>query len=144
MAILATELNWNQSIIDDFHAHGGQITEGRLAGSNTLLMTSVGAKSGLPRTTPLGYSRDRAAYIVAGSNSGKDVAPKWLANVAADPIVTVEVGTETFKARATQQTGAERDRLWAIHTTAIPRFVQYEGMTERTIPVVTIERLPAD
>ena len=56
----------------------------------------------------------------------------------------VEVGVETFQARATITTGAERQRLWAAHVAAIPHFANYEKMTERELQVVTIERLAAD
>jgi deazaflavin-dependent oxidoreductase (nitroreductase family) len=125
----------------DFHEHAGQVTEGRLAGSSLLLMTSIGARSGEARTTPLGYTRDGARYVVAGSNSGLPQQPAWLANIRANPIVSVEVGTETFEARATITTGAERQRLWEAHVAAIPHFANYEKMTERELPVVTIERL---
>ena len=95
------ETSWNDQIVADFHEHAGQITQGRLAGANLLLMTSIGARSGEPRTTPLGYTRDGDRYVVVGSNSGLPQQPAWLANIRANPVVTVEVGVETFPARAT-------------------------------------------
>ena len=131
----------DNGIITDFHEHGGQITKGRLAGANLLLMTSIGAASGESRTSPLGYSRDGELYVVVGSNSGLPDQPAWLANVAANPLVGIEVGIETFKARATITTGTERQRLWAIHVAEIPYFAHYEQMVERELPVVAIERL---
>ena len=135
------EIAWDVGILADFHAHAGQITLGRLAGANLLLMTSVGAKSGEPRIAPLGYSRDGDRYIVVGSNSGLPHQPAWLANIRANPIVSVEVGTETFKARATITAGAERQRLWAVHVAELPHFARYDNMTERELQVVAIERL---
>ena len=119
MPVQPNELAWNDGMIADFRAHAGQITEGRLAGANLLLMTSTGATSGQPRTTPLGYTRDAERYVVVGSNSGRTEQPQWLTNITADPLVTVEVGTETFRARATIADGAERDRLWQIHVAGI-------------------------
>jgi deazaflavin-dependent oxidoreductase (nitroreductase family) len=136
------ELKGNAAIIADFRAHEGQITEGRLAGANMLLMTSLGAKSGRSRTIPLGYSRDGERYVVVGSNSGKPAQPVWLANIAVHPVVTVEVGTETFQARATISRDDERERLWRIHVRAIPYFANYERMVERQLQVVSLERLP--
>ena len=136
------EAAWNQRIITDFHEHAGQITQGRLAGANLLLMTSKGARSGEPRTLPLGYTRDGDRYVVVGSNSGLPDEPAWLANIRANPVVSVEVGIETFLARARITSGAERHRLWAAHVAAIPHFANYEKMTERELQVVTIERLP--
>jgi deazaflavin-dependent oxidoreductase (nitroreductase family) len=135
------ETSWNDQIIADFHEHAGQITQGRLAGANLLLMTSIGASSGEPRTAPLGYTRDGDRYVVVGSNSGLPQQPAWLANIRAHPVVTVEVGVETFQARATITTGAERQRLWAAHVAAIPHFATYENMTERELQVVAIERV---
>jgi deazaflavin-dependent oxidoreductase (nitroreductase family) len=135
------EAAWNDRIIADFHEHAGQITQGRLAGSNLLLMTSTGARSGEPRTTPLGYTRDGDRYVVVGSNSGLPRQPAWLANIRASSTVSVEVGVERFDARATVTAGAERQRLWAAHVAAIPHFANYEKMTERELQVVAIEPL---
>ncbi len=140
MPVEQGELSWNANMIADFREHGGQITQGRLAGSNMLLLTTTGAKSGTARTVPLGYSRDGDIYVVVGSNSGKVDHPQWLANIAANPKVTVEVGTEKFGATATITTGAERERLWKVHTTAIPFFLEYEKKVERQLQVVAIAR----
>ena len=138
------EAAWNDRIIADFHEHEGQITQGRLAGANLLLMTSIGASSGEPRTAPLGYTRDGDRYVVVGSNSGLPQQPGWLANIRANPVVSVEVGVETFPARATITAGAERQRLWAAHVAALPHFANYEKMTERELQVVTLEAVAAD
>ncbi|HEY7827378.1 MAG TPA: nitroreductase/quinone reductase family protein [Candidatus Limnocylindrales bacterium] len=54
---------------------------------------------------------DGERYVVVGSNSGLPDQPAWLANVAANPVVTVEVGPETFQARATINRDDERERL---------------------------------
>ena len=135
------EIAWDEAILADFHEHGGQITRGRLAGANVLLMTSTGAKSGEARIAPLGYTRDGDRYVVVGSNSGLPHQPAWLANIRANPVVSVEVGNETFEARASITTGAERQRLWAAHVAEIPHFANYEKMTGRELQVVAIERL---
>jgi deazaflavin-dependent oxidoreductase (nitroreductase family) len=141
MPIQPNEVAWNDGIVADFHEHAGQITRGRLAGANLLLMTSIGSKSGEPRISPLGYTRDGDRYVVVGSNSGLAHQPAWLANIRANPVVSVEVGIETFRARASITDGAERQRLWAAHVAKIPYFAVYEQMTERELQVVTIERL---
>jgi len=144
MPIPENELTWNADTIADFRAHEGRITAGPLTGSNLLLMTSMGVRSGKPRTAPLGYTRDGERYIVVGSNSGRDQQAEWVANIAADPIVTVEVGTETFQARAEVTRDAERRRLLDAHIEAIPIFGRYETMTDRELPVVALERLDPD
>ena len=82
--------------------------------------------------------------MVVGSNSGLPHHPAWLANIRANPVVGVEVGIETFEARATITAGAERQRLWEAHVAALPHFANYQKMTEREIQVVVIERLAAN
>lgn len=134
------ETIWNKNHIADFRAHGGTITDGPLAGANVLLLTSVGSKSGEPRVSPLGYTRDGDRWVVVSSNSGQAHDPAWLVNVRANPRVTVEVGTETFPATATVTIGAERQRLWDVHKAAIPAFAAYETMTDRVLQVVTLAR----
>jgi hypothetical protein len=55
--------------------------------------------------------------------------------------VTVEIGTENFKARATEAKGAERDRLFAAQAKLMPQFNEYQKKTNRTIPVLVLERV---
>ena len=136
--------NWNDALIADFRAHQGLITTGPMAGASLVLLTTTGAKTGQPRTSPLAYTRDGARYVVVASNSGQPTHPAWLANVESDPRVTVEVGGETFRARATIVDAAERRRLFDVHAAAMPGFATYETMTDRVIPVVTLERLAED
>jgi deazaflavin-dependent oxidoreductase (nitroreductase family) len=140
MPIPTSEVVWNETHVADFRAHGGRITQGPLEGANVLLLTSTGVKSGEPRLTPLGYTRDGDRWVVVGSNSGYAHDPAWVANIRSEPQVVVEVGTETFPAIARVTTGEERQRLWDAHKAAIPVFARYETMTERELPVVTLER----
>ncbi len=135
------ELTWNAAMIAGFRANNGEILEGPLAGSHLLLLTTTGAKSGQPRTAPLGYTRDGDRYVVVGSNSGGSEHSSWYGNVQADPNVIVEVGTDRFPARARATEGDERRRLLDAHIAAIPQFGIYEKMTDRLLPVVVIERV---
>jgi len=136
------ELGWNQAIIDDFHEHAGQITLGRLAGSRMLLMTTIGARTSERHTVPLGYDLDGDDYIVVGSNSGGPAQPAWLANIAANPIVTVEVGTGSFQARAVPATGAERRRLLDARIARVPIFGDYEQKAApRELAVVRLTKI---
>jgi deazaflavin-dependent oxidoreductase (nitroreductase family) len=139
----AQELGWNAAIIRDFHDHGGEITLGRLAGSRMLLMTTIGAHTGEKHTVPLGYDPDGDDYIVVGSNSGLEQHPAWLANIAANPVVTIEVGTESFPARAVPTSGAERRRLLDARIARVPIFGDYErkAAAARELAVVRITRI---
>ena len=142
MPIDPTEAEWNSTLIADLRANDGTVTMGRLAGSSLVVLTTVGARTGEPRLSPLGFSRDGERYVVVGSNSGRDEDPAWVRNVAVNPIVTVEIGGRTHRARATVQDGAERRRLLDGHIRKIPILAQYESMTSRPLPVVTLEVLP--
>lgn len=136
------ELSWNERMIADLREHGGRSTVPRFVNSNLLILTTPGAKTGQPRSMPLGYTRDGEWYVVVGSNSGGHVHPTWLTNVRANLLVTVEAAGETFRARAVLTEGAERRRLLDAHQAAIPIFLKYEEMTDRELPVVALERIP--
>ncbi|HEX8997077.1 MAG TPA: nitroreductase family deazaflavin-dependent oxidoreductase [Ktedonobacterales bacterium] len=129
--------NYNQTIIDTFRANGGKVS----GWNNLLLLTTTGARTGLPRTTPLAYSVDGGRIVVAASKGGAPTNPAWYANILANPTVTVELGSETFQARATVVDEAERQRLYAGHAELMPGFADYEKKTTRRIPVIILERL---
>ncbi|HEU5014256.1 MAG TPA: nitroreductase family deazaflavin-dependent oxidoreductase [Roseiflexaceae bacterium] len=132
--------NFNQSIIEEFHANNGKVG-GPFANTPLLLLTSIGAKSGQPRTSPLAYVTDNGHFVIIASKGGAPSNPDWYYNVLANPEVTVEAGTETFKARATAITdGPERDRLYAKMVEQNPGFAEYERKTARKIPAVILER----
>lgn len=130
--------NYNQVVIETFRANKGVVS-----GPNRLiLLTTTGAKSGLPRTSPVAYSTDGNRLVIAASKGGAPTNPDWYVNLVANPIVTVELGTEKFQARATVVTDeAERERLYARHAELMPGFAEYPKKTSRKIPIVLLERL---
>jgi deazaflavin-dependent oxidoreductase (nitroreductase family) len=130
--------NWEDQLIADMRAHGGAVTGGPLAGHPLLVMTSTGAKSGEPRRAILTFSRDGDDYVIAGSAAGAPTDPAWLANVAANPEVTVEAEGRTFKAAASVAAGADRDRLWDGHVAVNPHFAAYPEQSGRVIPMVRL------
>jgi deazaflavin-dependent oxidoreductase (nitroreductase family) len=129
---------WEEQLIAEMRANGGEVTSGPLAGHPLLIMTSRGAKSGKPRRVILTYHRDGGDYVVAGTASGSPTDPAWLHNLEADPVVTVEVRNEVLDATATIVTGADRDRLWDAHVRALPWFADYPKQTGRVIPMVRL------
>lgn len=134
--------DFNKMLIEDFRAHGGKTTSGPFVGADVLLLHTIGAKSGQERVTPLIFSRDGDRIVIVASKGGAPTNPAWFANLVANPVVTVEVGGETFRARATVADRAERDRLYAQHASSYPGFLGYQKRTDRVIPVVVLERLP--
>ncbi|MEO6086141.1 MAG: nitroreductase family deazaflavin-dependent oxidoreductase [Umezawaea sp.] len=132
--------DWNQKIIDEFHANGGKVG-GPFEGRRLVLLTMVGAKSGQKRTTPLVTAVDGDRLVIAASAGGADKTPDWYYNLMANPRVTIELGTEKFEATAKEVTDrAERDRLYAAMVEEMPGFADYETKTDRLIPVVVLER----
>jgi len=125
-----------EALIVDFRAHDGQITSGLFAGRPVLLLTTTGARTGLPRLAPLVYRRDGYRYVIMSSNGGAPTHPAWYHNLVAHPSVTVEVGGETFEARARVTEGEGRERLIALN----PQFNDVQARTSRVIPVVVLER----
>jgi deazaflavin-dependent oxidoreductase (nitroreductase family) len=132
---------FTRAIVADMRANHGEVTSGPLAGRPLLLLTTVGAKSGLPRQAILTYTKDGDRLVVAGSKSGAPTNPDWYHNLIANPTVEVEAGGEAFKARATVQEGSEHDRLWENHVAARPEFAEYPEKSGRVIPMITLERI---
>ena len=133
--------DFNQAVIAEFRANAGRVG-GYFAGANMLLLHTIGAKSNQPRTTPMVYVKDGERFVVIASKGGADSNPDWYYNLIAHPLVTVELGTEQFQARATPVTEEpERSRLYAKMVAHRPGFAEYEQKTKRTIPAIILERV---
>src|SRR5436190_362091 len=111
--------DFNQKIIEEFRANGGAVG-GQFAGAPMLLLTTTGARSGLARTSPVVYTKDGDRFVIIASKAGAPTNPDWYHNLLAHPEVTLEVGTETFTARASVATGDERRRLYDAQAEAMP------------------------
>jgi deazaflavin-dependent oxidoreductase (nitroreductase family) len=105
-----------------------------------VLLTTTGARTGQPHTTPMMFHRDGGRLLVIASNAGAPRHPDWYVNLVRQPLVSVEVGEDTYEAQAVPVTGAERERLWAELKEQYPFFAEHEAMVERTIPVVALTR----
>jgi deazaflavin-dependent oxidoreductase (nitroreductase family) len=130
---------FNRNLIEEFHARGGKVG-GMFEGLPLLLLTTTGAKSGQPRITPLVYGIDRDRLVIAASKGGSPTNPDWYHNIVANPEVTVEVGTESFPARATVATGADRQRLFDLLVDVTPQLAETQRSTSREIPIFVLER----
>jgi deazaflavin-dependent oxidoreductase (nitroreductase family) len=129
----------NRHIIEEFRANEGKVG-GPYAGVPLLLLTTTGAKSGKQRINPLAYHTDGERLMILATKAGAPTHPDWYHNIVAYPNVSVEVGTESFEARATVVEGAERDELYAKRVAVMPNFAEYQAKTTRTIPVVVLTR----
>ncbi len=132
--------DFNANIIAEFRANGGKVG-GPVAQVDMMLLTPTGRKSGESRVSPLACRFVGDDVVVIASYGGSPKHPQWYLNLVADPDVTVEVGTQRYRARARTALGDERARIWADLVAAIPQFGEYEKTTEgREIPVVVLER----
>jgi deazaflavin-dependent oxidoreductase (nitroreductase family) len=131
-----------QAIVAEFRANGGQVG-GPLAGLPLLLLTTTGARTGLPRTNPVTYVVDNGRLVFTAAKEGDATKhPDWFYNLRANPQVTVELGTETSPARAVVLEGAERQRLFELIAAHLPPdFAGYLHKTHLQIPVIALERL---
>lgn len=132
-------MDFNTRNIAEFRSSGGKLG-GPFEGAPVLLLTTVGAKSGQQRISPMMYLPEGERIFVFASNAGSDRHPSWYHNLRANPSATVEVGTETYSVTAAEITGAEHDRLYAIQAERYPGFAAYQERTDRVIPVVELIR----
>ncbi|MDN3295653.1 nitroreductase/quinone reductase family protein [Streptomyces ficellus] len=132
----------NQPIIEEFRANHGRVG-GWFEGARLVLLTTTGARSGQPHTTPVGYYPDGDGRIlVIASAAGAPKHPAWYHNLLANPRVTVESGVFTYEADATVLKGEERDRAFARAVEADSRWADYQARTSRVIPVVALTEVP--
>lgn len=122
------------------------LTKGRLTFSRllypTLLLTTTGARSGLPRATPLIYFRDGGRLVLLASNYGEARHPAWYHNLRATPraLVTVDGATAPFLAREAE--GAEREELWRKAVAFYGGYAAYSRRAGgRRIPIMLLEPL---
>ena len=113
----------------------------RTLGIPSLLLHTVGAKTGVPRTTSLTYARDGDDYLVVASKGGDPKAPGWYHNLKANPNVEINVGPKRFAATARPVVPDDPDyaRLWQIvNKNNSNRYEAYQRKTSRPIPVVVL------
>jgi len=133
-------MDFNRQVIKEFRANRGRVG-GYFEGGRLILLTTTGARSGLPRTTPLAYLPDGERILVIGSAGGSDKHPDWYHNLLADPVVTVEDGVFAYTAKATVLTGQERAAVFARAVEADPGWGAYQARTSRVLPVVALEQV---
>ena len=133
-----SEVNdWNKKVIEEFRANEGRVG-GNFEGKTLLLLHTKGAKSQQERINPVACIKDGERLVVFASKGGAPTHPDWYYNVVADSLVTVEVGTEKFQARASVAEEPERTRLYNQMVEIMPGFGEYQRNTTRVIPVVVL------
>jgi deazaflavin-dependent oxidoreductase (nitroreductase family) len=135
--------DFNAQVIDEFRANEGRVS-GPFEGAPMVLVHHVGRKSGAPHVSPMMYlpGPDGAIYVFA-SKAGAPTDPDWYFNLVAAGTAEVEVGTEKYGVSVSEETGDDRDRIYAEQAALYPGFAEYAEKTAgiRTIPVLRLTRV---
>jgi len=132
--------DYNTRIIEEFRSTGGH-PGGEWAGTTLILIHHTGARSGIERVTPLGcFPLGNSRYAIVASSGGSPAHPSWYHNLKATPVITVEVGTETFTALADELTSTDRAELWPKLVARYPTLGTHQAKTSRQFPVFVLTR----
>ena len=126
---------YNRKLIEELRANGGKVQSGPMAGSEPLILTTKGRKTGKSQSVVIGYRPSGHAMVVIASNNGAAGDPHWYRNLQANPHATAEVGGKKFEVRARTTEGDERTRMGAL----IDYLERQQALTQREIPVVVLE-----
>jgi len=111
----------------------------RFLDMDLLYLTTVGAKTGQRRQTPVARIADGGAWLIVASAAGAVAHPGWYHNIAAHPDqVWIEVGGVQQRVEVEQLEGTERERGWSQVTSQHPRYADYQRKTDRQIPVLRL------
>ena len=99
-----------------------------------VLLTTTGARTGQPHTTPMMFVPDDGRVLVIASNMGAPKDPDWYVNLCVNPRVKVEIGDESYEAEALPLTGDEYDRLWSEIKEKRPSFADHEKQATAPSP----------
>lgn len=122
-----------------YRLSGGRIEGAFLWGAPVLLLTTIGRRSGQPRTVPLLYLRDGENVVVVGSKGGMSRHPLWYRNLEANPEVEIQIGSQKQRMTARRATEQEKAALWPRLVEIYRSFEDYQARTDRSIPVVILE-----
>ena len=130
---------YNRASIEQFRGQA-ELNDG-MDRHQLILLTTMGARSGQPHTTPLTIHRDVNRLLVVAAAVGAPQNPAWYVNLRVNSKVTVESTEETYEARAYPLEGAEYDRTWRSLKDANTYLAEFESAVDRTIPVVALVRV---
>ncbi|MEV8389645.1 MULTISPECIES: nitroreductase family deazaflavin-dependent oxidoreductase [unclassified Streptomyces] len=113
-----------------------------LNGLPVIVLTTLGAKSGKIRKSPLMRVEHEGVYAAVGSMGGAPKHPVWYHNLVADPRAELQDGPERQDMIAREVTGDEKTAWWKRAVEAFPPYAEYQTKTDREIPVFILEPSP--
>ncbi|MDI6101626.1 nitroreductase family deazaflavin-dependent oxidoreductase [Actinoplanes sp. NEAU-A12] len=126
--------DWARKQAEKYEATGGAEAN-EIMGKPIIVMTSIGAKSGLLRKTPLMRVEHGGEYAVVGSLGGAPNNPVWVYNLRKNPRVELQDGDVKRDYIARELSGEEREVWWDRAAAAFPQYIEYTKKTDRLIPV---------
>ncbi|GAA0422868.1 F420H(2)-dependent quinone reductase [Actinoplanes capillaceus] len=126
--------DWARNQAEKYEATGGAEANDIL-GKPIIVLTSVGAKSGLLRKTALMRVEHEGEYAVVGSLGGAPKNPVWVYNIRKNPLVELQDGPLKQDYTVRELSGEERDTWWKRSVEAFPNYADYQTKTDRQIPV---------
>jgi len=130
---------WARDQAEAYEKSGGA-QSGDMRGMSIIVLTSIGAKTGLLRKTALMRVEHEGQYAVVGSLGGAPKNPVWVYNLRKDPRVELQDGPEKHDYLAHEAQGEEREIWWERSVAAFPNYAEYQRKTERVIPVFILTR----
>lgn len=129
--------DWSREQAETYEATGGADAN-TLRGVPIIVVTSVGAKSGKLRKTPLMRIEHEGEYAIVASMGGAPQHPTWYHNVKKNPHVELQDGTEKMDYTAREVTGEEKAAWWKRAVAVWPDYAEYQERTDRQIPVFVL------
>lgn len=126
---------WVRAEVEHIERTGGSAFGDR----PVVLLTTLGARTGQLRKTPLMRVEHAGTYAIVASMAGSDRHPQWYANVLAHPAVELRDGARLLELVAREVTGDERVRWWSRACVTFPSYAGYQRRTRRRIPVLLLE-----
>jgi deazaflavin-dependent oxidoreductase (nitroreductase family) len=131
---------WVRDQVELYESSGG--TKGttlRDTGLPVVIVTSIGARSGKIRKTPVMRVEHEGRYLAVASQGGAPTHPTWYYNLAANPHVELQDGPTKQDMVARELSGPERDEWWERAVAAFPDYADYAKRTDRQIPLFLLE-----
>jgi deazaflavin-dependent oxidoreductase (nitroreductase family) len=129
--------DWSREQVELFERTGG--AEGNtMRGRPIIVLTTLGARSGKIRKTPLMRVEHDGQYAVVASLGGAPKHPVWYHNIVSNPHVELQDGADRRDYTAREATGEEKEQWWERAVAAWPDYAEYQKKTDRVIPVFVL------
>jgi len=129
---------WVRDQVELYEGSGG-LQGTTLRDLPVIILTTIGAKTGKIRKTPLMRVEHDGMYALVASQGGAPKHPVWYHNLMADPRVELQDGPARLDMVAREVTGDEKALWWQRAVAAYPPYADYQAKTERSIPVFVVE-----